>query len=65
MKKQNKLEIIGFIIMIVGFILYIFNIYINIDFITENEKIFQIAVPLGLLIWSLGHMKKEKEQQVK
>lgn len=63
MKKYNKLEIIGFIILMIGFVLYIGKPYINIKIISENEKIFQFAISIGLLIWSLGHMKKEKEQK--
>lgn len=63
MKKYNKLEIIGFVILIIGFILYITSQYIEIKIISENEKNFQLAIPVGLLIWALGYMKKEKEQK--
>jgi len=65
MKKYNKLEIIGFVILMIGFILYIASPHIDIKDIYGNEKIFQIVIPIGLLIWALGHMKKEKEQKEK
>ena len=63
MKKYNKLEIIGFGILIIGFILYIASPHIEMKIISENEKNFQLAIPVGLLIWALGYMKKEKEQK--
>jgi len=65
MKKYNKLELIGFIILMIGFILYIIGSFVEIPFISAFKNKLLFTVSLGLLLWSLGHMKREKEQREK
>jgi len=65
MKKYNKLELIGFAILMIGFILFVLGTFIEITFISDFGNKLLLITSLGLLIWSLGHMRKEKDNNKK
>lgn len=65
MKKHNKLEIIGFIIILIGTILWVSESSLRFDFLTPFYVYGQIMFWIGMLIWSLGYMQKEKTKQTK
>lgn len=59
MKKHNKLEIIGFIILGIGAILWVSESSLKIDFLSPFYPFGQIMFWLGMLIWSFGYMHQQ------
>jgi hypothetical protein len=59
MEKNNKLEIFGFGLMVIGVLFWISEKYYFIETLNSVYDWFNIILPIGLLIWALGYMKKE------
>jgi len=59
MKKQNKLETIGIIILTFGGILFLIDKFLNIEFLNSVMEFKEIILYSGLGIWALGLMHKE------
>ncbi|WP_024771821.1 hypothetical protein [Aquimarina macrocephali] len=59
MKNQNKLEIIGFIILVIGGVLFLIDNFLNLEFLDPILEVREIILYFGLAIWALGLMKKE------
>jgi len=59
MKKQNKLETIGIIILTIGAILFLIDKFLNIEFLNSVMEFREIILYSGLGIWALGLMQKE------
>ncbi|SHG70043.1 hypothetical protein SAMN05444483_12313 [Salegentibacter echinorum] len=59
MKKQNKLEIIGLIILAVGGTLFLTDKFLDIEFLNSAIEFTEIILYSGLGIWALGLMQKE------
>ena len=59
MKKQNKLETIGIIILTIGAILFLIDKFLNIEFLNSAMEFREIILYSGLGIWALGLMQKE------
>lgn len=59
MKKQNKLEIIGFIILAIGGILFLIDKFLKMEFLNPTIEFKEIILYSGLAIWALGLMQKE------
>lgn len=59
MEKKNKLEIIGFVLMIIGTLFWLSKKYYAIEALNSIYGIMDIILPLGLAIWALGYMKQE------
>lgn len=60
MKKLNKLETIGIIILTIGGILFLIDKFLKIDFLNSVMEFREIILYSGLGIWALGLMQKEK-----
>lgn len=65
MKNQNKLEIIGFIILAIGGILFLIDEYLNLEFLNPIMDFREIILYSGLAIWAFGLMKKENQKKKK
>ncbi len=59
MQKKNKLEIIGFALMVIGVFFWLSKKYYVIESLNSIYGWLDIILPLGLAIWALGYMKKE------
>ena len=59
MHKYNKAEIIGFVLLVIGTILWVSEEYFAIETLSFINKIGQMVFWVGLLIWALGYMKRE------
>ncbi|MGO4919162.1 hypothetical protein [Maribacter spongiicola] len=64
MEKKNTLEIIGFTLIIIGGLFFISKKYFVIEALSSVYESIDIILPLGLFIWAIGYMKKEKENKV-
>lgn len=64
MEKKNTLEIIGFTLIIIGALFFISKNYYVIETLSSVYESIDIILPLGLFIWAIGYMKKEKENKV-
>lgn len=60
MKKYNKLEIIGFVLLVIGAIWKVLEKVIDNELILKFSSYAQMIFFLGLFLWTLGHMQKEK-----
>lgn len=65
MKKYNKLELIGFIILVIGTIIWVSEASLRLDLLTPFYAYGQIMFWIGMLIWSFGYMQQEKAKQNK
>jgi len=65
MKNNNWAEKIGFILIIVGFVLMVLNDSWENNPIPNITKNNMMIGSLGLLTWALGYMKKQNEQKKK
>jgi|AntRauTorckE5430_2_1112549.scaffolds.fasta_scaffold100078_1 hypothetical protein len=68
MTTYNKLEIIGFALLLIGAIFWISEKMLVIESLTVIYEYTQIVFWVGLFIWALGHMQKEaaeKDEQPK
>ena len=65
MKKQNKLEIIGFIILAIGGILFLVEKFLKVEFLNPIMEFKQIILYSGLAIWAFGLMQKENIKRKK
>lgn len=65
MKKQNKLEIIGFIILAIGGILFLIDKFLEVEFLIPVMEFREIILYSGLAIWALGLMQKENLKRKK
>ena len=63
MKKNNKLEIIGFILLAIGVIWKVLGKFTENEIIAEYSSYFEILFFLGLAIWAFGLMKKQSKQK--
>lgn len=63
MKKYNKAEIIGFILLVLGAFFWFSEERFPIEVLSPIYPIGQFVLWIGLLIWALGYMKKEKAAQ--
>ncbi len=60
MTKYNKLEIIGFVLLVIGAIWKVLEKVVDNELILKFSSYAQIIFFLGLFLWALGHMQKEK-----
>jgi hypothetical protein len=65
MKKQNKLEIVGFIILAIGGILFLIHKFLKVEFLNPIMEFKEIILYSGLAIWALGLMQKENIKRQK
>lgn len=65
MKKQNKLELIGIIILTIGGILFLIDKFLTIEFLNSVTEFREIILYSGLGIWALGLMQKESLKRKK
>jgi predicted thioredoxin/glutaredoxin len=68
MNTYNKLEIIGFALLLIRAIFWISERMFVIESLTSIYEYAQIVFWLGLFIWALGYMQKEgaeKDEQPK
>ncbi|CAG2533460.1 hypothetical protein MAR621_03662 [Maribacter dokdonensis] len=59
MEKNNKLEIIGFVLMVIGGLFWLSKKYYAVEALNTIYGWVDIILPLGLAIWAIGYMKKE------
>jgi len=59
MKNQNKLEIIGFIILVIGGILFLIEKFLELEILKPIIEFKEIILYSGLGIWALGLMQKD------
>jgi hypothetical protein len=59
MEKNNKIEIVGFGLMVTGGLFWLSKKYYFIETLSSAYGWADIILPLGLFIWALGYMKKE------
>ncbi|WP_106793270.1 hypothetical protein [Aquimarina sp. Aq78] len=59
MKNQNILEIIGFIVLAIGGVLFLIDNFLNLEFLDPILEFREIILYFGLAIWALGLMQKE------
>lgn len=62
MKKLNKIELVGFAILIIAFILFLLSSFTDIQVLVENRKIFQIAIFIGLIMQISGMAKRKNNK---
>lgn len=62
MNKYNKIEIFGFILLLIGAISWMADSYLEIIALKDYYFLGQFLLWTGLLIWALGYMKREKEK---
>ena len=62
MKNQNKLEIIGFIILAIGGVLFLIDNFLNLEFLDPILEFREIILYFGLAIWALGLMQNEEKE---
>jgi len=60
MKKNNKLEIIGFTLFITGVLSFVSEKYFMIESLSTIYNYGNILLSLGVAIWALGYWRKEK-----
>ena len=65
MTTYNKLEIIGFALLLIGAIFWISEKMFVIESVVVMYEYAQIVFWLGLSIWALGYMQKEATEKVK
>ncbi|MDP2527612.1 hypothetical protein [Maribacter dokdonensis] len=59
MEKNNKLEIIGFVLMVIGALFWLSKKYYAVEALNTIYSWIDIILPLGLAIRAIGYMKKE------
>jgi len=59
MEKNNKVEIFGFGLMVIGGLFLLSEKYYFIEELSSVYDWSDIILAIGLLIWALGYMKKE------
>ena len=57
-KKIKLLEIIGFVIIIIGFVLMILNNQINNSHFSQISERYNLFFSVGFLIWAIGYFLK-------
>ena len=63
MEKNNKMEIIGLVLMTIGGLFWLSEKYYIIEQLNSIYSWARIVLFLGLAIWALGRMKKEDEKR--
>jgi cytosine/uracil/thiamine/allantoin permease len=63
MEKNNKMEIIGLVLMTIGGLFWLSEKYYIIEQLNSIYSWARIVLFLGLAIWALGLMKKEDEKR--
>lgn len=63
MEKNNKMEIIGLVLMTLGGLFWLSEKYYIIEQLNSIYSWARIVLFLGLAIWALGLMKKEDEKR--
>ena len=61
MKKQNKLETIGIVVLAIGGILFLIDKFLKVEFLNPIMEFREIILFSGLAIWAFGLMQKENE----
>ena len=59
MEKNNKLEIVGFGLMVIGGLFWLSRKFYFVESLSPAYGLSDIVLPIGLFIWALGYMKKE------
>jgi vacuolar-type H+-ATPase subunit I/STV1 len=65
MKKYNKLEIIGFVLLIIGALFWLSENYFVVESLESIYSYGRILFWLGLAVWAIGYMPKEKAKRDK
>lgn len=65
MKKYSKLEIIGFTLLVIGGLFWLSEKFYVIESFTSIYSFARMAAWLGLAIWAVGYMPKEKAKRDK
>jgi predicted tellurium resistance membrane protein TerC len=65
MEKYNKLEIIGFVLLVIGGFFWLSEEFFVIESLSSFYSYLKILFWLGLLIWAIGYMPKEKAKRDK
>lgn len=65
MKNQNKIEIIGFIILAIGGILFPIEKFLELEILNPIIEFKEIILYSGLGIWAIGLMQKENLKRKK
>jgi hypothetical protein len=60
MKKYNRLEIIGFVLLVMGTLFWLSEEYFLIESLQSVYTIAQFVFWIGLFLWALGYMRREK-----
>ena len=63
MEKNNKMEIIGLVLMTIGGLFWLSEKYYIIEQLNSIYSWARIVLFLGLAIWAFGLMKKEDEKR--
>lgn len=63
MKKMNKLEIIGVVLMAIGGLFWLSEKYYILEQLSSFYSWARIILYLGLAIWAFGLMQKEAEKR--
>ena len=63
MKKANKLELIGFIIMAIGAILMMTEKLNNVGALIKLFEFNEIILYAGLAIWAIGLIKRDNDKK--
>lgn len=63
MEKNNKMEIIGLVLMTLGGLFWLSEKYYIIEQLNSIYSWARIVLFLGLAIWAFGLMKKEDEKR--
>ncbi len=59
MKKYNKLEIIGFALLVIGALFWLSENYFIVESLASIYSYGRILFWLGLAVWAIGYMPKE------
>ena len=60
MNKYNKLEIIGFVLLVIGALSWFSENYFVVESLESIYSYGRIIFWLGLAVWAIGYMPKEK-----
>lgn len=65
MKKYNKLEIIGFTLLVFGGLFWASEEFFLIEALAPIYSISRVVLWLGVVIWALGYNQREKAGKIK
>ena len=61
MTNYNYLEITGYVLMAIGGVFWLSELFYEIESASDIYALMRIVLFLGVIVWSVGLMKKEKE----